>query len=460
MKVSRRFFYIVLLILIFSVCSFTAMAGEYTSLDDAEEEFGLDDEEEIDLELQPLDKTSRGILSNLWTGHRFTYQHEFSYNVEKPRHVVTNRSSLRLEWDKFFANRYYIFLDGKVIAFAANDHQAKAEDKSYLLEGRLREGCLQLNLGKTSIKIGRQIIIWGEMEGAIITDVVSPRDTSEFLFGSLEDARLGQMSLLVDRYSSIGIWSFIVIPKPRTDRSAKPGTEYSMDMFGGAFQIEEEKPTWKDMEYGFRWKHTWGKIDMAFMLAHLLDNQAVYSYQGETPRGNMSMFEQFGRFSMMGSSMSFARGSFLWKGEFAFKANRDFQSNVISHSEDILERNTIDVAVGIDYSPTGNYTLGLETSLQHIRDWTYAIQRYQENESTLVLYWMRSFLRETLELQLMSSYQFQSQLPIVQVKSNYRFTDQLTGYFAADYLGTPSDNKVLEAFQDKSRITLEVECQF
>jgi hypothetical protein len=244
-----------------------------------------------------------------------------------------------------------------------------------------------------------------------------------------------------------------VTPEPRTDRLAKPCTEYSMDMFGDAFQIEAEEPTWGDMEYGFRWKHTRGRVDMSLMLAYLLDNQAVY---GSQEKGSMP--GQFGRFSMIGSAFSFAKGSFLWKGEFAYKANRDFQGSSIIN--DVSEHDTVDAAIGIDYSPTGNYTLGLEASLLHLRDWTDAIQRYRENESTIVLYWMRSFFRETLEFQLMSSYQFQSQLPIVQVKSNYRFTDRITGYFEADYLGEPSDNKALEAFQGRSRATLRVEYQF
>lgn len=435
-----------------------SLDDEDVELDVFDEDTGstLDDEEVgLEPEINVASDDGQSFFSNLWKNHRFTFRQEFSYNVEE-QDVVTNRSSLRLEWSKFFAENYYLFLDGKLTLFASNDHLSKAEDEAYLFEGDLREAYLQTSFGNISIKAGKQVIIWGEADGAVVTDVISPRDGSEVMFTTIEDARLGQVSMLADYYSRLGTWSVFVNPDPQTDIAPKSGTEYDMELFDPEeYTISTEKPDWEDTEYAFRWKRTFGKSDIALMAAHLIDNQPVYNAQGENSDGKTRLIKQYSRFSMAGVAGNVAKGNFLWKGEMAYKLNKTFQTEIVDDRNILLERDTLDAALGVEYSANGAYILSVEGSYRRILDWDEAIQGTREDESTITAMWSKTFRYETLNLEYIVSYLIQDRDSIHQLKTRYDFTDQLSGYLEAAYLDI-SDGP----FRDKSRITAKLEYQF
>lgn len=438
---------------------------EGSSLDNEEEEFGSFDEETgstLDDEDIGLEPETRGISEgdwnlfyNIWKDRRFTFRQEFSYNFEED-HIVTNRSSLRLEWSKFSADYYYAVFDGKVTLYLPNDHITEAEKKKFAFEGELREGYLQSSFGNFSLVAGQQIIVWGEAEGAVITDVISPRDLSEWIYTNIDNARLGQLSLLADYYSQIGTWSVIITPYPRTDRLTEAGTEYDMGLYDPErFDITQEKPEWGETEYAFRWKRTFGKSDLAFMAGDLVMNQPVYEYQGETPEVKTRLLAQYPHFYMLGSAANFARGNFLWKGELAYKFNKTFQADPDIKVDGLITKDTFGMALGLEYSANGAYTLGLEGSLQHIPDREKTIQGVRRNESAITGMWSKDFLYETLNLEYLVSYRLQDNDFTHRLRSRYGFTDQLLGYLEGAYLNISEG-----LLRNKSRMTVKLEYLF
>lgn len=160
---------------------------------------------------------------------------------------------------------------------------------------------------------------------------------------------------------------------------------------------------------------------------------------------------------MVGFAGNLATGNFLWKGELAYKFNRAFQGNDQDGRLAAVERDTLDMAPGLEYSANGDYTVSLETSFQYIRDWDDAIQGIRENEGSVAFGWNKNFLHETLDLQYLVSYRFQDNMSIHQVRSRYDFTDQLSGRLEAMYLDISDRNNI---FRNKSRMTLKLEYQF
>ena len=415
--------------------------------------------DEKDVELEPeIDTDSdedQGFFSTLWKDRRFTGRHEFSYNLNE-QYVVTNRSSLRLEWNTFFADHYYLLLDGKVTGFAPHDHFVDVEEEEYLLEGDLREAYLQVSFGNISLKVGKQIMIWGEADGAVVTDVISPRDGSEFMFTALEDARLGQVAVRTDYYSRNGTWSVIVNPDPRTDINPKRGTEYDMELFDPEeYVIITEKPDWNDTEYAVRWKRTFGNSDIALMAADLVNNQSVYTSQGETSDGKTHLVKQYPRFRMLGAAGNVAKSHVLWKGEFAYTFGQTFQAEGVEDRNDLTERDTLNMAVGVEYSANGAYLVSIEGSYRHIWDWDESIQGTQDDTSTITAMWSKKFLYDTLNLEYMVSYLIQARDVVHQLKTHYDLTDQLSGQLDVTYLDFSTD-----PLRDKSRVTMKVEYQF
>ena len=84
------------------------------------------------------------------------------------------------------------------IAFKANPYVYQYFDQD--IDFGLREAYLDLYLNNFDIRFGRQQIIWGKADGAFITDIVSPKDLSEFLLPDFEEIRMGVNAIKIDYY--------------------------------------------------------------------------------------------------------------------------------------------------------------------------------------------------------------------------------------------------------------------
>ena len=167
---------------------------------DSDDEGGFEEtdfaEEGDDAEMAEETQPQKDSFVNQWISPaRITVKHESSYRTSEPEQVVNNRSSIRLEYAKSIGTYFFVQLDTKINLYWADDHRAQADDADYLPEGNTKEAFLQSSFGNTSIKAGYQVLIWGESELGAITDIVSPRDSSEFLFIPLEESRIGQHAL-------------------------------------------------------------------------------------------------------------------------------------------------------------------------------------------------------------------------------------------------------------------------
>ena len=55
----------------------------------------------------------------------------------------------------------------------------------------LREAYMDLYADKVDVRIGKQQIIWGQADGVFITDIVSPKNLTEFLLWDFNEIRMG-----------------------------------------------------------------------------------------------------------------------------------------------------------------------------------------------------------------------------------------------------------------------------
>lgn len=62
------------------------------------------------------------------------------------------------------------------------------------------------------LRIGKQQIIWGKADGVFITDVISPRDLSEFILPDFEEIRIGTNAVKFDYYLGNSTFEAVWIP--------------------------------------------------------------------------------------------------------------------------------------------------------------------------------------------------------------------------------------------------------
>ncbi|MBU2510349.1 hypothetical protein KJ966_03390 [bacterium] len=460
------------LCLLFAILLFCFPLGAQDTLipDDTELEFedesfeseGLDEtelvfEDENMGELLLEDETATTpFLSSLLEPIRFTLRHEVSYKTEDPDGINNNRTSFRLEYSKFFLNNFFLQFDSKLSAFWSNDHRAEAENEEALFETSSKEAFLQASFSDTSIKAGVQILIWGESDGGAITDVISPRDYSELFFISLEESRIGQPIVIIDQFSTIGDWSFFFIPDPGFNEYPEKGTAYYYDPFAGLAVYQDVTSDEELFEYGLRWKKTFGKSDVGIMAASLIDNDYAYRLDGYTNSGKLLFTKIKQRYTMAGITFNYATGNFLLKGEIGKKLPKAFNNGAYQ----IIEKDVVDTALGLEYSPGGDYTLSLEAVNNHVIDWNDDIQTVPEDSNSLVVVWSKSFFNEDLSVNWMTSYSEPYTSYMHSLRTSYNWNDNITLFFDAFYPDIKKEESNMWVYRDQKQLVFKLQFQF
>ena len=162
----------------------------------------------------------------MWKSKRVTVSHEVGLPADRPG-LVANRAGLRLEGWWSLTTWLLAGVDAKMFLFLPGDHRAEVDGDPLRAFFNLREAYLQISIGDTSVKLGQQIVVWGESEASAVTDIISPRDYIEFLFPTLEDSRLGVPALSIEQYSDVGTLSLVVVPLSTAPVPARSESETS-----------------------------------------------------------------------------------------------------------------------------------------------------------------------------------------------------------------------------------------
>ncbi len=437
---------------------------EVEFIDDAEPEFDVDGDPSLDSGSN--ERWSK--LDNLLSSTHFTLRHELAYGIEQPKDTVVNRSSLRLQWEQAISEHYFARFDGKTsydIAFNDGRFPDSAVDE-YRQQDDIRELFFQYSAGSVSVKLGKQIVIWGKADGAVVSDIMSPRDLTELVFTSIEDARRGQIMLVFDYYyrgkqAFEGItaqrqWTLVINPDVKVNEFPSAGHPYAYDFGELAISedlIQQKRPgfSWRDAEVGLRWSQTWKKFDISFMVAEVNDDNPVF----ELVPGRF--LATYPRYQMIGGGFNWSQGNFVWKGELGVKTNRRFN---LEGSIDRRSTETIDLAFGLDYDANGRYTMSLELTNQHINENQENLLNVRRDETILYGVWSKNWFNETLT----TTYTFMLQLQDFESFHRWEFEFDLTDHWRAelqlDYFSAKEDDTLLGQLADKHRIAVEVNFDF
>lgn len=401
--------------------------------------------------------TEKVVNSALIPGARFTLKQELASKIKRPFDSANVRTSFRAEYEKHFIDTFYLRLDGLATAYVGRDHVAKARDQNVVWQTSLREAFLQFSKGDTSVKLGRQILIWGESEAGVITDVIAPRNFSELVFVSLEASRLSQTMLTVDQYTKWGDFNLFYIPKSRFNKYPEPNTSYYFDPFQGTGNTSTNSSSGR--EYGVRWRKAFSGGDLSVMAASLMDNDYALSLQGFDRNGLMRLRNEPYRFKMVGATFSRTFEGILLSGEVAKKIPRSF---IDGSNLQTVKKSELDTAIKAEYSlgNGGNHAVSLEVVNKRILDWDSKILPSARNTNSLVLGWRNAFWNDTLNVNFLSVYNqtypgFQHSLFM-----DYKLNSNVSLNLDLFYLHIKDKNNELYQYRGQNKAVFRVAYQF
>jgi hypothetical protein len=198
----------------------------------------------------------------------------------------------------------------------------------------IRELYADLFLGDLDVRLGKQFVVWGVLEGVRITDEINPMDFRELILPELLDYRIPLWMAKFDYYRPDVSYQMLWIPDIRFHKPAPPGSEWellqevpgtrypqSFNYKNSEFGIKANANLW-DTELSFSYFYTWDDFPVIFR--HVLLDQSI------TPE----FLPTYTRLSMYGATFVKQLNSFILKGEMAYVTDKYFAVADVDENHD------------------------------------------------------------------------------------------------------------------------------
>lgn len=382
-------------------------------------------------------ETTQQQQNNWHDGFKYTLEHNHTQTEEG---ALLQRSSARLEYEYALAEGWYTHLDGKLSHFWSNDRQAQQRNKAYT-NFKAQQAWLQYSKGICSHKLGKQQLIWGEVEGTFAVDIVTPFDYTEQLLTDFSNIRLSQNMLQSECYFDRIQTQLFYLPKARTDR-------FSHEPSGVAFST--------GAEWGGRIKYNWAGGDISLMYARLYNNTPIAILRNNPSQLNVLQPStpqlEVDNFNFIGLSSSIARGRLLMKFDAAYK-----QQQLVSLSTDTTDR--LDFATGFEYTTSNNHNINAGIWLVRELDNTSF-----DETTTFTMGWSKTYLNDDLSMSLLAYTSDEPKLSSLTIQAQYKWNDFWTIGSAIGIADTNNslNNALSESplVQPEQSFTLSIKYQF
>ena len=238
----------------------------------------------------------------------------------------------------------------------------------------IRDLYIEKTLGTALLRIGKQQIVWGQLDGIKVLDVLNPQDFREFIMEDFGESRISLWSAYLD--GTLGAWrtEVAVIPDGTGHVIPNPGAWFELEAprfrFGAApgqpgLPTLTRRPG-NDLDstaVGLRLSRTLGRIDVSAVAYSGLDPEPLGRLV--TDGGEAAVERYFERRDVVGLSAETGIGNWVIRGEYAYQPDRIFNVRTpMALGAEKLDQHRI--ALGWDLSLPGSVFVNAQFLLDTI----------------------------------------------------------------------------------------------
>jgi hypothetical protein len=254
----------------------------------------------------------------------------------------------------------------------------------------IREAYVDIYFDDADIRVGKQAVLWGQAEGAFITDIVSPRDMRSFILADFREIRKGIPAIKADYYAGSytfeGIWipQFVPSSMPPEDSiwmrhmpfTPPMGTTVTMNA------PDEPSPTLEHSEVFGKIRYFGPRVSWEVMGGYAWNDEPHIESMSAGPTVNQT----YGRYTVVGGSFSTTIGDAVLRGETAAYLDKPFTvmtGAFPSVSITVEDHHQLQALAGLDWSLWGMEMSG-QYILSYIHDYTVGMidQGKMSNETS------------------------------------------------------------------------------
>ena len=298
-----------------------------------------------------------------WGGYT---QGEFAYTYGKPDHWSKIRARLELQAEGRFSEELKWKLSGGAAydaVFDVTNFYPSDVAHNQRTEFIAREVFLDYSKGDFDIRVGRQNIIWGEVVGFFVSDVVSAKDQREFILPDFDLIRIPQWAARAEYFKNDFHAEAILIPVMSYDNIGKPGTDFypypPAPSPGFAQRIENEvRPGNSPANWAYGGRASYLKDGWDGALYYYRSTSASPTFYREivaTPVPTYVYQPRHDRIWQAGATLAKDFSDFVFKIESVYTAHLGYSVTRPTDEDGVVKQNTLDYILSVDL-PSANQT--------------------------------------------------------------------------------------------------------
>ena len=215
-----------------------------------------------------------------------------------------------------------------------------------------------------SLRLGKQQIVWGQLDGFKLADQVNPQSFEQFILEDFDSSRIGLWSAQIQVPFGDDLLEVVITPDDSVSELPDPGDQFffTAGRFNGQVDLFNDRIIASEVikagtgigsgSFAGRFTKRFDNWDIAFSALHGLDYFPVFSFQ---PQGPFNTLERrFNDRTLLALSGSATLGDIVLRSEVGFYPSRSFNTRPDGQTPQIVERDQMTLAIAADTSFAGN----------------------------------------------------------------------------------------------------------
>jgi len=394
-----------------------------------------------------------------------------AYTYSDPSHWSRGVGRLGLAAQGAFSESVKWKLSGRVdgdIVYATSDFYLDPVKRNQRFSAIWGENYVDVSAGSWDFRLGAQQIIWGEVVGLFFADVVSAKDTREFLLPSFDLIRIPQWAARAEYFGGDSHVEFIWIPIPTFDRIGKPGADFypaplpsPTPAAVAALFNDPETPSrnLSNSNYGVRVNTLVSGWDLAaFYYRSLSAQPTFYRLATGVPAQPFVFQPRYDRIWQAGGTVSKDLGDMVVRAEAVYGDGQGYSVTNLSAPQGVVHQSTFDYIVSVEFALPNDTRLNVQ-GFQRVFFDGGGKDHVVRNDGFGASIFLSTKWTDALEPQILYLQNFDHAGGLVRPRLNWTAGRNATIGFGVDIFVGPSDG-FFGRYNNRDRVYSEIRYDF
>jgi hypothetical protein len=333
----------------------------------------------------------------------------------------------------------------------------------------LRELYADLTIGKSYWRVGKQQVVWGEMDGLKILDILNPMSFREFILDDFDDSRIPLWAIKGDiKIGSLNVqayWS----PDITSHHFPSNGGLYGPPILIGeapsevSVEMQELKRPgkfFKDSDIGVQVSTMLKGWDVAFNYVYQYDKFPVFKRAFDQGSQTLMVWPTLKRQHLAGGSFGRTVGLFGLRAEMAFLPKKHVMTYEVNNNHGLHRTKQLLSGIAIDYFGISDAILTFQWFADYLKGPSDESLLERKNTThTLTTMLTKYMMNQRVELEIFGGYRFNEKAMLLDIKTSYLIKDNFKVWIGGD-LFTGQNQGLIGSFNNRDRISLGMEWGF